>query len=81
VVDDHVKQNVHFAIECHGVVPGPDDAPQSVCVSSHWIRSCLEVCLTDIYIYIYTRLSLSTSTTGFMRIKSLDLVLFRDMLD
>lgn len=47
MVDDHVKQNVHFAIECHGVVPGPDDAPQSVCVSSHWIRSCLEVCLTD----------------------------------
>jgi hypothetical protein len=77
VVDDHVKQNVHFSIECHGVVPKPDDAPQIVCVSSHWIRSCLEVCLTDVYI----RLSLSTSTTGFMCIKSLDLFLFRGMLD
>lgn len=76
MVDDHVKQNVHFAIECHGVVPGPDDAPQTVCVSSHWIRSCLEVCLIDVYascsINIYY---------CFMCIKSLDLVLFRGMLD
>lgn len=50
VVDDHVKKNVHFSIECHGEIPRPVDAPHSLCVSSHWIRSCLEVCLTEAYI-------------------------------
>lgn len=42
VVDDHVKQNVYFTIECHGVITRPVDALQTTCVSSHWIRSCLE---------------------------------------
>ena len=60
VVDDHVKQNVYFTIECHGVITRPVDALQTTCVSSHWIRSCLEVCLTDTYMHIF----LSTFTTG-----------------
>ncbi|XP_015885769.3 uncharacterized protein LOC107421117 isoform X3 [Ziziphus jujuba] len=42
VVDDHLKQSVHFTIECHGVVPKSTDALQITYVSSHWIRSCLE---------------------------------------
>ncbi|XP_059454204.1 uncharacterized protein LOC132184545 isoform X2 [Corylus avellana] len=71
VVDDHVKQNVHFAIECHGVVPGPDDAPQSVCVSSHWIRSCLEDgCLLDVGSHIlYSPLPCRVPLPGFERFR------------
>lgn len=44
MVEDHVKQNVHFTIECHGVVPRSVDVPRTTYVSSHWVRSCLEVC-------------------------------------
>lgn len=40
VVDDHIQDNVNFVIECHGVVP---NCTQITHVSSHWIRSCLEV--------------------------------------
>ncbi|GFY96549.1 transcription coactivator [Actinidia rufa] len=43
VVDEQAEQNVHFTVECHGVVPSPADASKSTHVSSHWIRSCLEV--------------------------------------
>ena len=43
VVDEQTEQNVHFTVECHGVVPSPADASKSTHVSSHWIRSCLEV--------------------------------------
>lgn len=42
VVDYIVDQNVDFTIECHGVIPTADMS-QSTNVSSHWIRSCLEV--------------------------------------
>lgn len=43
VVDHHIKQSVHFTVECHGVVPKPTGSRQVTYVSSHWIRSCLEV--------------------------------------
>nr|XP_023887124.1 DNA topoisomerase 2-binding protein 1-A isoform X2 [Quercus suber] len=42
VVDDPVKQYMHYTIQCHGVITRSVDAPQTTCVSSHWIRSCLE---------------------------------------
>ncbi|KAF3974026.1 hypothetical protein CMV_002603 [Castanea mollissima] len=42
VVDDPVKQNMHYTIQCHGVITRSVGAPQTTCVSSHWIRSCLE---------------------------------------
>ncbi|KAA8546448.1 hypothetical protein F0562_002813 [Nyssa sinensis] len=49
VVDDQIEQNVHFTVECHGVVPSVADATRSTHVSSHWIRSCLEDgCLLDV---------------------------------
>ncbi|XP_021598332.1 DNA topoisomerase 2-binding protein 1 isoform X2 [Manihot esculenta] len=49
MVEDHVKQNVHFTIECHGVVPRSVDVPRTTYVSSHWVRSCLEDgCLLDV---------------------------------
>ncbi|XP_042476122.1 DNA topoisomerase 2-binding protein 1-A-like isoform X2 [Macadamia integrifolia] len=41
LVDDQVK-NVHFTIECHGLIQTPADNSQAIIVSSHWIRSCLE---------------------------------------
>lgn len=41
-MDDPVKQNMHYTIQCHGVITRSVDAPQTTCVSSHWIRSCLE---------------------------------------
>lgn len=47
IVDDKGKQNVHFTIECHGLVPRSADVSKSTYVSSHWIRSCLEVFTTD----------------------------------
>ncbi|XP_031281662.1 DNA topoisomerase 2-binding protein 1-A isoform X3 [Pistacia vera] len=42
VVNDLIKQNVHFTIECHGGVTACVDAPHTTYVSSHWIHSCLE---------------------------------------
>ncbi|KAI4337857.1 hypothetical protein L6164_016226 [Bauhinia variegata] len=42
VVNGYTKQNVHYIVECHGVTPKCTDAQRSTCVSSHWIRSCLE---------------------------------------
>ncbi|GAV85925.1 BRCT domain-containing protein/PTCB-BRCT domain-containing protein [Cephalotus follicularis] len=49
LVDNHVLQNVHFTIECHGVKARAADFLQTTYVSSHWIRSCLEYgCLLDV---------------------------------
>ncbi|KAF4372947.1 hypothetical protein G4B88_018112 [Cannabis sativa] len=42
VVDAFLKQSVNFTVECHGVIPKLVYASQTTCVSSHWIRSCLE---------------------------------------
>ena len=58
-MDDRVKQNMHYTIQCHGVITRSVDALQTTCVSSHWIRSCLEVCVTDSFMHI----SLLTLTT------------------
>lgn len=43
VLIDKAKQKVHFMIECHGVISRSADDPQTLYVSSHWVRSCLEV--------------------------------------
>ena len=45
VVKDQVKRNVNFIIECHGVIPRSIIDSKITYVSTHWIRSCLEVCL------------------------------------
>lgn len=42
-IDAHLKQKAHFTIECHGVIPRSVDSTHTTYVSSHWIRSCLEV--------------------------------------
>ncbi|WCJ44425.1 transcription coactivators [Euphorbia peplus] len=42
MVEDHAIQNVHFIIECHGVVPRSMAVNRATCVSSHWVRACLE---------------------------------------
>ncbi|XP_050213388.1 uncharacterized protein LOC126664850 isoform X2 [Mercurialis annua] len=42
MVEDNVKEDVHFTIECHGMISGSVDGPQTTYVSSHWVRSCLE---------------------------------------
>ncbi|XP_062116606.1 uncharacterized protein LOC133830610 [Humulus lupulus] len=42
VFDAFLKQSVNFTVECHGVIPKFVYACQTTCVSSHWIRSCLE---------------------------------------
>ncbi|XP_031745724.1 uncharacterized protein LOC116406177 isoform X2 [Cucumis sativus] len=41
VVEDHMKQKVHFTVECHGGIPRSTDV-HSTYVSSHRVRSCLE---------------------------------------
>lgn len=49
-MDDPVLDNVHFTIECHGVKPR--SLSQSTYISSHWIKSCLEVCLkTHLFVF------------------------------
>ncbi|KAG8363676.1 hypothetical protein BUALT_Bualt19G0047200 [Buddleja alternifolia] len=42
VVTDQNEKNVHFIVERHGVVPCLTDIDRSTCVSTHWIRSCLQ---------------------------------------
>lgn len=49
VVEDQVKKNVNFIIECHGVIPSCIADSQITYVSTHWVRSCLEDgCLLDV---------------------------------
>lgn len=43
MVDEETEQNAHFTVECHGVIPSPAAASRTTHVSSHWIRTCLEV--------------------------------------
>ncbi|GMH00932.1 hypothetical protein Nepgr_002771 [Nepenthes gracilis] len=42
VVDSQLKENGDFIVECHGVKPWSSGVAQTACVSTHWIRSCLE---------------------------------------
>lgn len=42
-MEDQSQRDVHFTIECHGVVPSQTGAAWVTYVSSHWIKSCLEV--------------------------------------
>ncbi|XP_057993349.1 uncharacterized protein LOC110654330 isoform X2 [Hevea brasiliensis] len=67
MVEDHVKQNVYFTIECHGVIPRSVDVPQTTYVSSHWVRSCLEDgCLLDVGSHIiYSPLPCQIPLPGF----------------
>ncbi|XP_059630648.1 uncharacterized protein LOC132273665 isoform X2 [Cornus florida] len=67
VVDDQIDQNVHFTIECHGVVPSVAGATRSISISSHWIRSCLEDgCLLDVSSHIlYSPLPCQIPLPGF----------------
>lgn len=71
VVNDDAKQNVHFTIECHGVIPKSADASKTTYVSSHWIRSCLEDgCLLDVGGHIlYSPLHCQTPLPGFERFR------------
>jgi len=45
VISGKTKQIVHYTVECHGVTPMLTDDSTSLDISSHWIRSCLEVSL------------------------------------
>ncbi|PAN41605.1 hypothetical protein PAHAL_8G056000 [Panicum hallii] len=49
VVDDIQSTTVKYTIECHGRNSMPCDFSHSTVVSTHWIRSCLEVgCLQEV---------------------------------
>ncbi|KAL5835768.1 hypothetical protein ACOSQ3_015319 [Xanthoceras sorbifolium] len=67
VVDGRIKRNVHFTIECHGLMSMSADAPETTYVSSHWVRSCLEDgCLLDVGSHIlYSPLPCQTPLPGF----------------
>lgn len=43
VVDDQNGKNVHYIVERHGVGPSLTNTTRITCVTTHWIRSCLEV--------------------------------------
>lgn len=51
MVEDHTKQKVHFTVGCHGVIPRSTDV-HTTYVSSHWVRSCLEVHLIDLFVIL-----------------------------
>ncbi|XP_074262964.1 uncharacterized protein LOC141585822 isoform X2 [Silene latifolia] len=42
VLDAHRSMNADFIVECHGVISSRVSSSQSICVSSHWIMSCLK---------------------------------------
>ncbi|KAK9288453.1 hypothetical protein L1049_016910 [Liquidambar formosana] len=70
MVDHQDKENVHFTVECHGLIPRSADV-QSTNVSSHWIRSCLEDgCLLDVGSHIlYSPLPCRVPLPGFERFR------------
>ncbi|XP_020202421.1 DNA topoisomerase 2-binding protein 1-A [Cajanus cajan] len=43
IISGQTKHSVHYTIECHGVTPMLTGHSKSLHISSHWIRSCLEV--------------------------------------
>ncbi|CAI9102882.1 OLC1v1001248C1 [Oldenlandia corymbosa var. corymbosa] len=52
VVESQVE-NVHYIVECHGMVPSDTTNCESKCVSTHWIRSSLmDGCLLDVRSHI-----------------------------
>ncbi|KAH0728244.1 hypothetical protein KY284_004109 [Solanum tuberosum] len=49
VVKDQNDTNVHFTVECHGMLCSEKAGAATTFVSSHWIKSCLEDgCLLDV---------------------------------
>ncbi|XP_031745442.1 DNA topoisomerase 2-binding protein 1-A-like isoform X1 [Cucumis sativus] len=70
VVEDHMKQKVHFTVECHGGIPRSTDV-HSTYVSSHRVRSCLEDgCLWDTNGHIfYSPLPCCVPLPGFENIR------------
>ncbi|KAL3380610.1 hypothetical protein AABB24_000987 [Solanum stoloniferum] len=49
VVKDQNDTNVHFTVECHGMLRSEKAGAATTFVSSHWIKSCLEDgCLLDV---------------------------------
>lgn len=49
VVNDPFIHNSHFTIECHGMFRS-DGTTKTIYVSSHWVRSCLEVLFFSVLI-------------------------------
>ncbi|CAH8354700.1 unnamed protein product [Eruca vesicaria subsp. sativa] len=66
VVNDPFIKNTHFTIECHGMFTSAG-TNQTIYVSSHWVRSCLEDgCLLDVSSHIlYSPLPCQTPLPGF----------------
>ncbi|MCD7450160.1 hypothetical protein HAX54_003941 [Datura stramonium] len=49
VVEDQNETNVHFTVQCHGMLCSEKEGAAATFVSSHWIKSCLEDgCLLDV---------------------------------
>lgn len=44
-MDDQRKMNTDFIVECHGLFQSATNISQSSVVSTHWIRSSLDVCI------------------------------------
>ncbi|KAJ4965475.1 hypothetical protein NE237_017324 [Protea cynaroides] len=66
LMDDQVK-NADFTIECHGLMQKLADTSQTIIISSHWIRSCLEDgCMLDVDSHIlYSPLPCRIPLPGF----------------
>lgn len=61
-MDGQSELNVNFTVECHGLVTKAGNVSQSqtTIVSTHWIRSCLEVLTTLSHSCVHSFLSPST---------------------
>ncbi|XP_044480329.1 DNA topoisomerase 2-binding protein 1-A-like isoform X1 [Mangifera indica] len=71
VLNDQIKHDVHFTVECHGRITVFVDASHTTFVSSHWIHSCLEDgCLLDVGSHIlYSPLSCQIPLPGFEKFR------------
>lgn len=65
VVNDSFMKNTDFTIECHGMFRSAAGTTQTTYVSSHWVRSCLEVSFFLLLIcYLLVILSMLWSTVS-----------------
>lgn len=50
VVDTRTEKNVNYTVESHGVLCSPTQCSGITKISSHWIRSCLQVCNSSVIV-------------------------------
>lgn len=65
VVNDPFINNAHFTIECHGEFRSAGTS-QSIYVSSHWVRCCLEVLFFSVLYHLFWSTLCPTAIPSFI---------------